>query len=232
MDATTRYFDGEWQEAERLAYSARDGEALNVCWRLRLQPALSIYLRARVNLLIATLLMNKSCLKFAKECIDLLKLMKEEFHVSDEQKEHLKDLEDAAQAIVNEEEKLAEEDNTIPAIVLDPQTGMLSDIDQPLTSPTKGIANKLELVSFADTDPAHEDVELQPDLDSIMYGEPVSSTSDGLKIEGFLRDKSTRDANVSVPAQTGTTGAMEVETTGIDARLTPIASSPLQRSGK
>ena len=75
MDNISRLYRARYEEAEKSALDGHHEEALDICWELRLCSDLSLYRRACVNLLIASIVnvrTHPDCDKFAQECIELV----------------------------------------------------------------------------------------------------------------------------------------------------------------
>lgn len=71
---TVRLHKAQYDMAEDLARSGHSAEAIDICWRLRADPALSLWNKALVNLLLVTELNVEDypdAAKFANEAIDL-----------------------------------------------------------------------------------------------------------------------------------------------------------------
>ncbi|KAK5099688.1 hypothetical protein LTR70_002231 [Exophiala xenobiotica] len=103
MDHTTQQHLSELDRAEELAYAGHEEEALAICFKLRLQASLAVYLRASVNLLMAILIEEPIREKHARECIDLLDILvqKHEHEANiEKQLEHVEELNEFARDII------------------------------------------------------------------------------------------------------------------------------------
>lgn len=91
---------------DRALSLANDGQtqaALDILWELRLKVDLSIYRRALVDVTLAALLQRADRIKYARECLDLLDLLRQQNADNrgiDEELEHITDLENAAKEIL------------------------------------------------------------------------------------------------------------------------------------
>lgn len=66
-------------QALQYAKNGNSEQALNILWNLRLKVDLSLYRRALINLTIAALLRRNDRVKYARECLDLLDILCQQF---------------------------------------------------------------------------------------------------------------------------------------------------------
>lgn len=125
MNNITRFRKEAYDHALSLASEGEDEAALDLLWDLRLKVDLSIYRCALVNITIAAILRRSDRTKYAQECLDLLDLLKQQYHdtANEEELEHTKDLEDAAKEIIDIPPDADEGPNTPQRIPSDLNTG-------------------------------------------------------------------------------------------------------------
>ncbi|KAK5955868.1 hypothetical protein OHC33_003509 [Knufia fluminis] len=91
---------------DRALAHANAGEkepALDILWDLRLKADLSVYRRALVNITLAALLQGSDKVQYARECIDLLALLRQQYRDNpniSEELEHITDLETTARSMI------------------------------------------------------------------------------------------------------------------------------------
>ena len=100
MDNLSKLFCVQYEEAERLTREGHDAECLDICFDLRLEPRLSLYRRAAVNLLIACVadpIDHPDLEKFAHEAIALTTQIRHTTPLTDgKDDEDLQEIEDYA----------------------------------------------------------------------------------------------------------------------------------------
>lgn len=91
MDQVSILYREEYNTARAYSEAGESGKCLDILWRMRLYPDLSLYRKALVNLLIATtadLRTHPDLAKYAQECIDLIaQVRRNDLHEGDEDSE-------------------------------------------------------------------------------------------------------------------------------------------------
>lgn len=111
MNNIVRSRKADYDHVLSLANDGRTQAALDILWELRLKVDLSVYRRALVNITLAALLQRADRTKYARECPDLLDLLRRQNTNSldingntnqgmDDELEHITDLENAAKEIL------------------------------------------------------------------------------------------------------------------------------------
>ena len=92
MDNLSIFYREEYRIAKALKEEGKSDECLDILWKLRLEPDISLYRRALVNLLIATtadIQQHPDISKFAHESIDLVdQIRRDSFHNNDKVSEY------------------------------------------------------------------------------------------------------------------------------------------------
>lgn len=149
-----------------MAYAGHEEEALAICFKLRLQASLAVYLRASVNLLMAILIEEPIREKYARECIDLLDILVQKHEHEDnieKQLEHVEELNEFARDIIQRCERRRQAEPKTP------------------DTPTVEIGKRLSEM--------HIDEKGEKVFQSENWGRLDLLPTNQPRIEGFLRDK-------------------------------------------
>lgn len=195
MSNTVETRHAEYDEALSLANNGDTDAALDILWDLRLKVDLSIYRRALVNVTLASLLQRADRDKYARECIDLLDLLRQQ-HADDkdidEELEHIDDLESAAREILQYNPWLPD---STPQNQPGSNTDLPSEVDLPTqasTSMNVATDKNQSILPTGSGSKSHDDPASQ-DFGEVVWESgytPLENAPANLpQIEGFLRDK-------------------------------------------
>lgn len=121
-------------QAERLACEGHDEQALDICWQLRLNVEISVFRRAEVNLLIASVLKSSRSVKFATEALDLFGTVRESHRsLTAAEVQHLEELAAFGKRLI-EKSGGSEEASTSRENVEQPTASESSSTNQPAPS--------------------------------------------------------------------------------------------------